>query len=140
MTGETISAAIRAKACELGVKGVGGWTVLTPNSFYDETNYASYVVVDRFIRHADPADPEDTGTNYMGVAFTKMAQMVRTFHDSGMGEYEFAMHGEFDYRGGKFCTFGSDEDTNVFLVFFSGGTEDQDCVIAQAGLDAALEE
>ena len=114
-----------AKAQELGVTGVSiflaapikGGTRLTPH----------VSVLERIERPADRG-VSDTGTNYFGVAFTKLAEMLSTAENSGWASRPTKV-GETGYRGG--LIFVDEEGSKCFA--FSGGTEDQDVEIAKAG-------
>ena len=75
----------------------------------------------------------EAGTNYFGVAMTKLAVMMALDVDSGSVKSHLKK-GETPYRGGL-IRFIQDY---VIYVGFSGGTEDQDVEIAQAGMKMLL--
>ena len=75
----------------------------------------------------------DPGTNYFGIVMSKLAVMMSTLTDSGTFKKSLK-RGEVPYRGGLYKKVGI---YHVFIAF-SGGTEDQDVEIAQAGMDHHL--
>lgn len=75
----------------------------------------------------------DPGTNYFGIAMGKLAVMMSTLMNSGTFKVDLK-RGEVPYRGGLYNKVGI---YHVFIAF-SGGTEDQDVEIAQAGVDYHL--
>ncbi len=92
-------------------------------------------VVGRFER---PPEPEtrgltDTGTNYLAIAWSKVAEMVSTQADSGSA-YRAERNGECGYQGGLVRQRGE----WTYFVAFSGGSESQDLQIAQVGMDVLL--
>lgn len=127
-------AAMRVKAKELGVQGVAVVMISLQGD-----NYLKPIIdiVGRFERGPDPSKgPNDTGASYLAVALTKLAEMYRTNADSAMSGKP-TKKGELGLRGGRVVF---DEKRNYFFTAFSGGTEDQDVLIAEAGQKVALEQ
>ena len=71
------------------------------------------------------------GYNFIGVAYSKAAEMADTKLNSG-SKVRPAFQGEFGYSGGLI----KKVSTGYFLTVFSGATEELDKEIAQVGLDA----
>lgn len=67
--------------------------------------------------------------NYLAVANSKIAEMAETFKDSGSKVRE-PLIGETGWRGGLIKKVAS----GYLLAAFSGGSEDQDVVVSEAGL------
>jgi hypothetical protein len=72
--------------------------------------------------------------NFLSVAYSKAGEMADTFMDSGSGIRE-PLHGEFGYQGGVIEKVG----TGYILAVFSGGTGEEDTVIARKGLDELIQ-
>lgn len=123
--------AIRAKAAEMHIQGVGValvWKMQDPTSCSPTVKF-----VGQFHRGPKPErGPDDVGANYLAVALAKLAQMQRTWKPSGQA----AVKGENDFPGGDLIEL--DENT-LLLAAFSGGTGEEDMEIAQAGLAAMKE-
>lgn len=127
--GIPVSNALIAMAAAARGMHVGG--VATIMSTVDGIHFEMRaLVVDRIERLPDPATrgESDTGTNYLAVALSKGAQMALTGVDSGMQE-RAPCTGELNYRGG---VVGQSNGTTYYFSF-SGGTQDEDVLIAQAG-------
>ncbi len=77
----------------------------------------------------EPSGLEDNGTNYFGIAMSKLAFMLRTNLYSGAIKTGLR-NGEVKYEGGilRFV------DEFVIYTGFSGATEKQDLRIAEAGM------
>lgn len=127
--------AMEGKALQLGITGVavfmealsaGGGNTLQP-----------YVrVVGRLERPAEPDESrgsEDTGTNYFGVVFSKVGEMLSTAHDSGNAGRP-PRKGEFGWPGG--IMFVGKDNSNNYYFAFSGGTAKQDVWVAEIGAAA----
>jgi hypothetical protein len=131
--------AMAQKARELGVRGVAGVYQFILHHLYQVEAPIYVKVIGRFQRDANKVVEGDTGVNYMGMATMKFAQMLSTLQNSGPIEGRPLKRGEIDYKGGLVHIF--DEKTPnplVLMVFFSGGSEDQDVEIAKAGISAAI--
>jgi hypothetical protein len=85
-------------------------------------------IVGRMVRKPDfeARGRADKGTNYAGFVHGKITQVLRTGVDSGS---DGAMKGESPAKGGLI--------RHGVATAFSGGTEEQDVLIAKAGLAAA---
>lgn len=73
---------------------------------------------------------QNGNANFLGIAYTKAAEMADTFKDSGSGVRE-ALHGEFGYKGGTIKKI----DSGYILAVFSGASGEQDLEIATKGLE-----
>jgi hypothetical protein len=82
-------------------------------------------------RDPDPTREGDTGANYLAVAFVKLAVSFATGMSSGNPVIPLRF-GELSLRG---CLTDFSETGYRIFAAFSGGTEDQDVEIAQAGLN-----
>lgn len=71
--------------------------------------------------------PEDSGSNYFGIAMEKVAFMLSTSADSGM-RVRHLRKGESPHRGGLAFRYS---DLYIYIAF-SGGSEDQDVEISEA--------
>ncbi len=116
------------QAQSMGVQGVAA--VMVEN---DPTVWRpQFQSVGRFEREPDKVGhgPEDTGTNYFAVVAAKLAEMVSTSLDSGSAGRP-PKTGEVAYKGGivRPGVFG-----NRHFAAFSGGTPEQDLIIARKGL------
>jgi len=80
---------------------------------------------------ADPAGHEYPGYNFIGIAYSKAAEMADTKLNSG-SKSRPAYQGEFGYQGGRIRKVGS----GYLLTVFSGATGEQDLEIANAGINA----
>ncbi len=71
----------------------------------------------------------DRGTNYLGVVSTKIAEMFSTYMDSGTASRATKV-GETGFHGGR-----TDERIGCrVFVAYSGGTQEQDLICADAGM------
>lgn len=119
------------KARELGVEGVCMALITAPGKPQPWKPSISYT--GKFGRSADPLKGEgDTGANYLAVCLSKWAEGEDTGTDSGTTVNRVPKKGEFGYRG--YVTKTSCGHT--LKTSFSGGTQDQDVEIAQAGIEA----
>ena len=77
-----------------------------------------------------PVTPTDKGSNLLGVAYTKAAEMADTLKDSG-SKVRPPMTGEYGYQGGLIAhtTHG------YIIVAFSGGKSEDDLQVSHAGLN-----
>lgn len=71
--------------------------------------------------------------NFLAVANSKIAEMADTHLDSGSKVRE-PLTGETGWRGGLI----KKVDSGYIMAAFSGGTEDEDIVVAQAGIENML--
>ncbi len=75
----------------------------------------------------------NNSANFLAIAYSKAAEMVDTYKDSGSGAREI-LHGEFGYQGGII----KKVKAGYVLAVFSGASGEQDAEIANAGVDCAL--
>jgi len=79
----------------------------------------------------NPAQNEYPGHNFIGIAYSKAAEMADTKLNSG-SKLRSAFQGEFGYQGGLIKKVQS----GFILTVFSGASGEQDLEIAQAGMNA----
>jgi hypothetical protein len=99
-------AAMRKRAGELGIGGV--------------------VVVGRY---KDEPSPGDKGSNLLGIAYAKAAEMADTLKNSGSGVRP-PMTGEFGWPGGAIARGKS----GYWIAAFRGGKSEDDVQVSKAGL------
>jgi hypothetical protein len=89
----------------------------------------TFRVIGSFERLPDPEHrgPDDQGSNYLAIAWSKICDMIRT--DNASGHDPRKPNGETGYRGGVLGFNGI-----YTYVAFSGGTENEDVLIALAGV------
>ena len=80
---------------------------------------------------ANPAQNEYPGYNFIGIAYSKAAEMADTKLDSG-SKLRSPFQGEFGYQGGLIKKVQS----GFILTVFSGASSEQDLEIAKAGMNA----
>jgi hypothetical protein len=78
-----------------------------------------------------PEKSQYPGYNFIGVAYSKAAEMADTKLNSG-SKVRPAYQGEFGYQGGVI----KKVQTGYVLTVFSGATSEQDLEIAKAGMNA----
>ncbi len=78
----------------------------------------------------NPERGEYPGYNFIGIAYSKAAEMADTKLNSGSNSRQ-SYQGEFGYRGGVIKKVPS----GYILAVFSGGTSEQDLEIAKAGMN-----
>jgi hypothetical protein len=123
--------AMEAHAKQIGVKGV---IVIT--SMNDEgTSWISKMQAVEATKNVvtDTSKSNYPGMNFIGVAYTKMAEMADTKANSG-GKTRPPYRGEYGFPGGLIKKVAS----GYILAAFSGGTGEQDVEITKAGM-AAIE-
>lgn len=130
---DSIEAALNemaAKAKELGVTGVAVVGARRVNDDINNTDITFYTrVYGRIGRKPDRGiSPDDTGASYLALALAKAAQVARIASDSGVAVFR---KGEVRYRGGVIRYMGN----HFGIAAFSGGDEDQDVIIATAGVE-----
>ncbi|OGM82423.1 hypothetical protein A2376_03025 [Candidatus Woesebacteria bacterium RIFOXYB1_FULL_47_31] len=86
-------------------------------------------------RDPKPDKSGDIGTNYFGIAMSKLAYMLSTETDSGSG-IRPVKNGEVSYRGGLILV---TQEGSRICGGYSGGTEEQDLQIASKGLSRLIE-
>jgi hypothetical protein len=99
-----------------------GVAAIMVTNIHDGSTITSWLPLNgRIERDPRSNDPNDTGTNYLAVAFSKIAEMMSTGKNSGELKRK-SKKGELGYRGG--ITWQT--ENFVFYLAFSGGTEKQD--------------
>jgi len=91
-------------------------------------------VIDSIDREVNPDKPDDWPTNYMGIAWSKLAYSFRTGLSSGEPNKFKLKRGESEFMG---CRVLNLPNGKAFF-FFSGDTEDKDVQVSLAGIDAFL--
>ena len=124
--------AMEKQASKLQVKGV----ILVNRMDKNGHSWESFMKAVDIIKKV-PDNPEGhsyPGYNYIGIAYSKAAEMADTKLNSG-SEIRSPYQGEFGYPGGAIKKINS----GYLLTVFSGATGEQDFEIAQAGISAYSE-
>lgn len=79
----------------------------------------------------NPEQHEYPGYNFIGIAYSKAAEMADTKLNSG-SKLRSAFQGEFGYQGGLI----KKVQLGFILTVFSGASSEQDLEIAQVGMNA----
>lgn len=127
--------AMKAEATEIGLNKGVAFIVIWPSNLAYSFPRVAFRVVGSFERRPDPDKEGDLGTNYFGVAMSKLAEMLSTRKDSG-SQTRPIRNGEVGYKGG--ITVTTEEGTGIFIGY-SGGTEEQDVQIAYKGLTTLIQ-
>lgn len=80
-------------------------------------------------RYKDLPTATDKGSNLLGVAYAKAAEMADTHQDSGTASRP-PMTGEFGWNGGVIAR----GKTGYWIAAFSGGKSDDDVQVSRVGL------
>lgn len=124
---------MHAEAVEMGLdKGVA---FLATWPFISTIPRVAFTVVGSLERDPDPDKEGDIGTNYFGIAMSKLAYMLSTREDSG-SQARPIKFGEVSYKGGLIVT--TQEGSGIYIGY-SGGTEDQDVQIANKGFSTLIQ-
>jgi hypothetical protein len=121
--------AMEAQAKKMGIKGV----IVIASMDSDGTSWISKmksVEVTKALA-PDPAKSEYPGWNYIGIAYSKAAEMSDTKANSG-SKTRAPYQGEFGYPGGLI----KKVPTGYILAAFSGATGEQDAEVSKAGMEA----
>ena len=86
-------------------------------------------------KYKDAPTDADKGSNLLGTAYAKAAEMADTLHDSG-SNVRSPMTGEFGWNGGV-ITRGR---AGYSIAAFSGGKSEDDVEVSRAGLSKLKEE
>jgi len=117
-------------ARKLGVKGV----ILVASMDDAGFSWISQMkAVDDIKVISDNPQQEYPGYNFIGIAYSKAAEMADTKLNSG-SKIRPAFQGEFGFKGGVI----KKVNTGYILTVFSGATGEQDFEIAQVGMNAML--
>lgn len=117
--------AMKKKAVELRLHGVS--VVLTVGEKGEGRWDPLIEVTGRFVDEANMI-------NYLAIALAKVAEMLVTGKPSGTSERPLRK-GEFGHKGGIL----SERNGLKIYIAFSGGTEEQDLIVAQSGMEAISE-
>jgi hypothetical protein len=123
-TADVALEAMRARAQALGVTGVA-----VVAYFEGETIQAwssKMIVVGKY---RDEPTASDKGSNLLGIAYAKAAEMADMHNDSGSGVRP-PMTGEFGWKGGVIAHGKS----GYVIAAFSGGKSEDDVAISREGL------
>ncbi|MFZ1056593.1 MAG: hypothetical protein WAN79_13055 [Opitutaceae bacterium] len=121
---DTALKAMRARAGELHIKGVA---VVAYARGDDVTSWSSRMQVIGIM--TQPPSANDKGSNLLGIAYAKAAEMAATLKDSGSG-IRPPLTGEFGWRGGVVAR----GKTGILIAAFSGGRSEDDVNVSRAGL------
>ena len=130
-TAKAMITAMETHARSLGVKGA----IVVASM--DETGFSwtsEMKAVNAITAIDDRPEREVPGYNFIGIAYTKAAEMASTKINSG-SNIRPAYKGEYGYRGGIIKKI----QTGYIIAVFSGATSEQDLEIAQAGIKALVE-
>jgi len=125
----TMIKAMEKHARKLGVKGV----ILVASMDAAGSSWISQMMAVDTIKKV-PDHPEKEaypGYNFIGIAYSKAAEMADTKLNSG-GGVRPAYQGEFGYQGGTI----KKVESGYILTVFSGATGEQDFEIATVGMNA----
>ena len=107
-------------AQELGIEsGVAAIMIVNIHNVESVTDWLP--LHGKLVRLPNLDKPNDHGTNYFGVAFSKIAEMISTGKNSG-DNTQTPKKGELGFKGGITWQSGN----FVYYLAFSGGTEEQD--------------
>lgn len=82
-------------------------------------------------RMKDDSKGTDKGSNLLGIAYAKAAEMADTLKDSG-SQVRPPMTGEFGWQGGVIVKCAS----GYLIAAFSGGKSEDDVLVSRAGAEA----
>ncbi len=118
---------MESHARKLGVKGVIVIASMDDSGF----SWMSQMKAVDSIKVLDdsPEKKQYSGYNFIGIAYSKAAEMADTKLDSG-SKVRPAYQGEFGYQGGVI----KEVQSGYILSVFSGATSEQDLEIAKAGM------
>ncbi|TFH03802.1 MAG: hypothetical protein E4H09_04620 [Spirochaetales bacterium] len=126
---EKMVTAMESHARKLGVTGVALVARMNDSGFAWTSQMKA---VGRIISGPETKDGKDRpGNNYIGIAYTKAAEMAETKIHSGTTSRQ-PLHGEFGYPGGAIEKL----ESGYILAVFSGATGEQDFEISQVGIKA----
>jgi hypothetical protein len=132
-TADKIIAAMENHAKQLGVKGV--IVVASMDSAGFSWVSRMKAVVANKVLADDPQKSEYPGYNFIGIAYSKAAEMADTKINSG-SKVRAAYQGEFGFQGGVIKKIPS----GYLLTVFSGATSEQDLEIANVGMGAYVKD
>ena len=118
-------AAMRARAAELKIGGVAVVSYAPGDSIQGWTSKMSVVG-----RMKDDPSASSKGSNLLGIAYAKAAEMADTLQNSGTATRP-PMTGEFGWQGGVVAKV----KTGYLIVAFSGGKSEDDVQVSKTGLE-----
>ena len=118
-------AAMRARAAELKIEGAAVVAFMPGDSLQSWTS--KMVVVGRY---KNLPSATDKGSNLLGIAYAKAAEMADTLKDSG-SQVRPPMTGEFGWQGGAIIQI----ESGYLIAAFSGGKSEEDLQVSHAGLE-----
>jgi hypothetical protein len=124
-TADEALSAMRTRATELKIGGVALVAFMPGESLQSWTS--KMVVVGRY---KDLPSATDKGSNLLGIAYAKAAEMADTLKDSG-SQARPPMTGEFGWQGGAIVHV----ESGYFIAAFSGGKSEDDLQVSRAGLE-----
>jgi hypothetical protein len=117
--------AMKQRAQELNIKGVA-LVAYAPGDTVQ--SWSSKMLVVGNLK-STPTSPTDKGSNLLGIAYSKAAEMADTIKNSGHAGRP-AMTGEYGWEGGVVAK----GNAGILIVAFSGGASSQDVQVSRAGL------
>ncbi|HKI11537.1 MAG TPA: hypothetical protein VKA02_05435 [Candidatus Acidoferrum sp.] len=118
--------AMKKHATELKIGGVAVVAYFEGDSL--QAWSSKMVVVGRM---KDAPSTGNNGSNLLGIAYAKAAEMADTLQNSGSGTRP-PMIGEFGWQGGVIAR----AKTGYVIAAFSGGKSEDDVEVSKAGLEA----
>jgi hypothetical protein len=115
---------MRARAQALGVTGVAVVAYFEGETIQEWSS--KMIVVGKY---RDEPTASDKGSNLLGIAYAKAAEMADMHNDSGSGVRP-PMTGEFGWKGGVIAHGKS----GYVIAAFSGGKSEDDVAISREGL------
>ena len=126
----TADAALAAMKVRAEGMGIGGVAVVAYFEGDTIQSWSSKMLV--VGRYKDAPKGTDKGSNLLGIAYAKAAEMADTLKDSGSGVRP-PMTGEFGWNGGVIGRV----ETGYWIVAFSGGKSEDDVAVSRVGLATA---
>jgi hypothetical protein len=121
--------AMRTRAEELKIGGVAVVAYFEGDTLQ---SWSSKMIV--VGRYKDAPTDADKGSNLLGIAYAKAAEMADTLHDSG-SKVRSPMTGEFGWNGGVIAR----GRAGYLIAAFSGGKSEDDVQVSRAGLSKLKE-
>jgi hypothetical protein len=118
-------AAMKQRAAELKIGGVAVVSYALGDSMQGWTSKMAVVG-----RMKDEPSATQKGSNLIGIAYAKSAEMAETLQNSGTAKRP-PMTGEFGWQGGVIAR----TRTGYLIVAFSGGKSEDDVQVSQTGLE-----
>jgi hypothetical protein len=122
---ETALDAMKKRAAELNISGVAVVSYAPGDTIAGWSSRMAVVG-----RMKDTPSATDKGSNLLGIAYAKAAEMADTLQDSGTAKRP-PMTGEFGWQGGVIAR----TKTGYVIVAFSGGKSAEDAQVSRSGLE-----